>query len=113
MTIFNCMYPVLSGKDDVARYFAKELSGARLDEFTAQQRRANVSRETWTLQQTPTGAVMLVWFDGDIDRAFAQLATDDDEFTAWFRAKVLEISGFDLAAPDDSAPPEVVLEWSA
>jgi hypothetical protein len=113
MAIFNCMYPVLPGKEDVARSFAKELSGPRLDQFNAQQARGGVTRETWTVQQTPTGAVILVWFDGDIDKAFADIATDESEFATWFRAQVLEISGFDLAAPDDGPLPEVVLEWTA
>ena len=113
MAIFNGMYPVLPGKDDVARSFGKELGGARLDQFKAQQGRAAVTRETWSLQQAPMSSVMLVWFDGDIDKAFTNLATDDDEFVTWFRAQVLEISGFDLAAPDDSPVPEVVLDWTA
>ena len=113
MAIFNGMFPVLAGKVDVARSFGKELSGARLDQFNAQQRRANVTRETWTLQQTPMGDVILVWFDGDVEKAFADLATDNDDFVTWFRAQVLEISGVDLAAPDDSPVPEVVLDWTA
>lgn len=112
MAIFNGMFPVLPGKDDAGRSFAKELGGARHDQFTAQQRRADITRETWSLQQTPMGYVMLVWFDGDIDKAFTNLATDDDDFTKWFRAQVLEISGFDLAAPDDSPSPEVILDWT-
>lgn len=112
MAIFNGMYPVLPGQDDAARSFAKDLGGARHDQFTAQQRRADVTRETWSLQQTPMGSVMLIWFDGDIDKAFTNLANDDDEFATWFRAQVLEISGFDLAAPDDSPLPEVVLDWT-
>lgn len=113
MAIFNGMYPVLPGQDDVARSFGKELGGARLDQFKEQQERAAVTRETWSLQQTPTGSAMLVWFEGDINKAFTNLAADDGEFVTWFRAQVLEISGFDLAAPDDSPVPEVVLDWSA
>ena len=113
MAIFNGMFPILPGKVDAARSFSKELSGARRDQFNAQQRRANVTRETWTLQSTPMGDFILVWFDGDIEKAFTDLATGNDEFVTWFRAQVLEMSGVDLAAPDDSPMPEVVLDWTA
>ena len=113
MAIFNGMFPVLPGKDDVARSFGKELGGPRLDQFKAQQERADVTRETWTLQQTTTGNVILVWFDGDIEKAFTNLAVDEGEFVTWFRAQVLDISGVNLAAPDDSPSPEVVLDWTA
>jgi hypothetical protein len=113
MAIFNAMFPVLPGKEDAAREFAAAVMGERNDDFRAQQGRADVSRETWTLQETPMGSVLLVWFDGDIEKAFGELATGEDDFTVWFRASVLDVSGFDVSAPDDSPPPEVVLDWTA
>ena len=59
------------------------------------------------------GSFILVWFDGDIEKAFGNLAVGEDDFTVWFRASVLDVSGFDMAAPDDSPPPDVVLDWTA
>ena len=113
MAITNGMFPLLPGKEDAFRSFVKEVSGARLDQFNAQQARGDIRRETWTLQQTPMGMFILVWFDGDVEKVLTDLATDDSEFTAWFRAQVLEITGVDLAAPSDDPPPEVVLDWTA
>ena len=31
------------------------------------------------------GSLMLVWFEGDVEKAFADLATDNSEYTRWFR----------------------------
>ena len=31
---------------------------------------------------------MLVWFEGDPEKAFADLATNDSEFMKWFRDRV-------------------------
>lgn len=32
-------------------------------------------------------SLVLVWLEGDVEKAFADLATDDSEFTTWFRAR--------------------------
>ncbi len=113
MAIFNAMFPVLPGKEGAARELAAAVAGARRADFDAQQAQADVSRETWTIQETPMGSFILVWFDGDIEKAFGNLAVGEDDFTVWFRASVLDVSGFDMAAPDDSPPPDVVLDWTA
>jgi hypothetical protein len=113
MGVFNGMFPVLEGKEDLARAFAAELVGPRRADFVAAQGRANTTRETWTLQQTPMGSFVLVWFEGDVEKAFADLATDASEFGTWMRAQVKELSGVDMSAPSDEPLPEVVLDWSA
>lgn len=113
MAVFNGAFPILPGKEDAARAFAAACGDERKSEFDDLQRRASTSRETWTLQQTPMGAFMLVWFESDaLEEAFADLATAQDEFTVWFRGQILDCTGVDMSVPDDSPPPEVVLEWT-
>jgi hypothetical protein len=112
MAVFNAAFPILPGKEDAAGAFAEACSGARKGEFDELQRRASTTRETWSLQQTPMGAFMLVWFDSDdIEGAFTDLATADDEFTVWFRGQILDCTGVDMAASDDSPPPDLLLDW--
>jgi len=114
MAVFNGAFPVLPGKEDEARKFAREVTGAQKAGFDEQQNRNKVRRETWSVQQTPAGTFVLVWFEApDIEGTFADLATRGDEFTQWFLGRVKDVSGVDLAAPDDSPPPETVLDWSA
>lgn len=111
MGVFNGLFPVLPGQEDALRVFGNELAGARLSDFTAQQAKADVTEEAWTLQQTPMGSYCLVYFKGDVEGAFADLGASDSEFTTWFRSQVLAISGVDLAKPDDGPPPESILDW--
>ena len=112
MAVFNAAFPVLPGKEDAFRAFAAEVAGPRKADFTEQQKAGDIARETWTLQSTPMGSFAIVWFEGDPEEAFGDLATNQSDFSKWFRAQVLDISGVDLAAPDDSPPPEVHLDWS-
>ena len=110
MGVFNGMFPVQAGKEADARAFAAETFGARRSDFEAHLARDSITRETWTLQETPMGSLMLVWFEGDVEKAFTYLATDDSEFTTWFRAQVLDVTGVDLRTPPDSPPPAVLLD---
>lgn len=60
------------------------------------------------------GSLILVRFESaDVEAAFVNLAQSDDAFAQWFRQRVLEITGVDLAAPSDDPLPEIILDWSA
>jgi len=113
MAVFNGAFPVLPGHEDDARRFAEEVGSERKAEFDEMQRRGGVTRETWSVQQTPMGSFVLVWFEApDLEAPFVDLATSGDDFTKWFVGRVKDVTGVDMTAPDDSPPPETVLEWS-
>jgi len=107
------MFPILPGKEDAARAWAKEVAGPRKDGFDALQRRGDITRETWTLQTTPAGSFMLVWFEGNVEKAFEDVATGQDEFTVWHRAQLKDVTGIDLSKPEEGPPPEMMLDWRA
>jgi len=113
MGVFSGMFPILPGKEDAARAWATAVAGLRKDGFDALQRRGEITRETWTLQTTPGGSFMLVWFEGNVEKAFEDVATGQDEFTVWHRAQLLDATGLDLSAPEEGPPPEMLLDWSA
>ena len=113
MGVFNGMFPIKAGKEEDARAFAAEALGARRAGFEAHHGAAGNTRETWALQETPMGSFMLVWFEGDVEKAFADLATDDSEFVTWFRGRVLDLTGVDLGAPPDGPPPALLVDWHA
>jgi hypothetical protein len=114
MAAFNSMFPVLPGKEDAVRDWIAELAGPRKAGFDALQRRSDIARETLTLQETPTGAFLLFWFDGDVEKAFRALIAGDDEFTLWHRARLRDVTGIDLAGGGDGGPqPETLLDWRA
>ena len=114
MALFNGAFPVLPGKADAVRALAKEVMGPRRREFDESQARQGVTRETWSLQSTPDGDFVLVWFEApDIDKVFASLAESTDPLDVWFREQVQGITGVDMA--DTAAappPPEVLVDWA-
>ena len=54
---------------------------------------------------------MLVWFEGDVEKAFSDLAADNSEFATWFRAQVKDLTGVDLGAPPEGPLPDVLVNW--
>lgn len=113
MGVFNGVFPIQTGKEDAARAFAEETYGARRAGFEEHLARVGITRETWALQETPMGSLMLVWFEGDVEKSFFDLATNDSEYMTWFRAQVLDVCGVDLAAPPDGPPPVVLIDYRA
>jgi hypothetical protein len=88
--------------------------GERRKGFEDQLTSGGVTRETWSLQETPMGSFMLVWFEApDIEKAFTYLATTDNEFTTWFRGQVKDVTGVDLGAPPEGPPPDVLVDCTA
>jgi hypothetical protein len=114
MAVFNGAFPVLPGKVDAARALAKEVMGPRRTGFDEAQKRGGITRETWSLQEAPDGSTfVLVWFESpDPEKSFAELAQDSSDFAVWFRDRVKEINGVDLAEPQEGDGPELVLEWT-
>ena len=114
MPVVAMAMPVLPGKETEAQKFAADVSDQRAAEFTEFQAVSGTTRETWHLQQTPDGTMMVVWFEAsDPEKAFEHLATASDDFTKWFRARIQDVSGLDMSEPQDGPPPETVLDWSA
>jgi hypothetical protein len=113
MGVFSGVFPIQAGKEEAARAFAAEAIGARRTGLEAHFARSGITRETWALQETPMGSLMVVWFEGDVEKAFGDLATDDSEYMTWFRAQVLNVTGVDLGAPSDAPPPAVLIDYRA
>jgi hypothetical protein len=59
------------------------------------------------------GSFILVWFEGDVEKAFGDLANDNSDFATWLRAQVKEITGVDLSAPLEVPLPDVLVNWTA
>ena len=111
MAVFNGVFPMLPGKEQEARSFAAACVGERRKGFEAQLARSEISRETWSLQETPIGSFMLVWFEAPgIKKTFTELATSSDEFTVWFRGQVKDVTGVDLSAPPENPPPDLLVD---
>ena len=92
--------------------FAQELT-QRSPQTDAFYRRYGITHESWHLQETPGGA----WVIGiaKIEQpaeAGARYAASSDEFDAWFKRRVLELSGVDLNNAPLGPPTRQVFAWS-
>jgi hypothetical protein len=112
MPVVAFVAPLLPGKAEDHRQFCEELLGARRDEYEASRRRLGITREGAWHQETPAGTVSVIYLEADDPGAATQgMGTSTDPFDEWFRERVREIHGFDLASPPP--PSEQVLDYTA
>src|SRR6202021_4075405 len=62
MAVFNGVFPIFPGKKKGGRDFAAACMGERRKGFDAKAARTGLTRETWSLQETPMGSFMWGWF---------------------------------------------------
>ena len=92
MAVLNVSAPILPGKFDQWKAFHDLFvsGGARRAEFENQMQRYGITRQCVSLQRTPNGDFVNVFFEGDDPAALmAGLGTSDDEFDQWFAQQVI------------------------
>lgn len=112
MAAFCGVFPILQGKSQAARDFAKALMGPRAREFDASEKRLGATKETWFLQKVPQGDMWLVYFEAaDIGKVFEDFAHSQDPFDRWSKDQVKAITGVDLNQPAPGPTPEQMLTY--
>jgi hypothetical protein len=92
--------PVLAGKTEAAHSFFGELETQRKSTFAASEQRINIAKESWYLQQTPQGDLLLVYIESpDFANALKSFSRSQDEFDKWFKQRIAEVTGVDLNNP--------------
>ena len=98
--------PVLPGKTDAAREMFKTSSGPRRSEAEAANKKHGITKDTWFLQTSPQGDMILGYLEtDDPEKSLTAYATDEDSFAVWSREQFKEITGIDMSKPQ-GAPPE-------
>jgi hypothetical protein len=96
--------PVLPGKEQADLDWMAEMTGPRREEYEAAWKQFGVSRHAVWHQDTPDGTAAVVYLEADdIPAAMQGIATSDDPFDQWFRDRVKDVHGIDLAS---DPPPE-------
>lgn len=116
MTFYNFAFPVVEGREDDARQFAREATGTHRTDYDSLMAASGTSRVEWTLQQTPAGSFILVWYEAEDPQAiFSILSTGAGEDVAWMRQRIKDVGGIDMATewPPPGPQPELILEWSS
>ena len=112
MPVFNFAFPVQPGREDLARKFAAEVRGEHADDYADLMRRSGTTRVTWTLNETPAGTFILVWYEADeVLAIFDILANGRDAAAEWMRGRIEETGGIQLTGPLPGPAPELILEW--
>ena len=76
--------PILPGKTVAARAFLAELGGPSKPELAECGRNMGVTKETWAIQSTPQGDLLVVYMAGEVlAKAFAGFAASQDAFDRW------------------------------
>ena len=106
--------PIQSGKSEAARAFLRELEQERKSQYAASERRLEINKEVWAIQQSPMGELFVVFFQGaDIGAAVGKFVASQDEFDLWFKDRVKEVSGVDLNVPPPGPLSEVLSVYEA
>jgi hypothetical protein len=106
--------PILPGQNEAARAFLTELEGSRKGQYATSEQRLGLVKEVWAIQDTPQGAMYVVYFAGDnIARAFAAFAASRDDFDVWFKGQVQATTGADLNTPPQGPMSEILSDYAA
>lgn len=112
--------PILAGKVEAWRRFCQEISGTRRQQHEASRQRMGITHEQMVLIETSFGATAVTTFDAlDMAQALKMLITSDRSFDVWYRDRLRELHGVDLAGHEQPAlrktlprDLEVHFEWS-
>jgi len=92
--------PLLEGTTAGARAFMEELEGPRKADYAASERRIGITKESWYLQHTPGGDLLVAYMESpDFAGALEAFRRSSDEFDLWFKARMAEVTGVDLNEP--------------
>jgi hypothetical protein len=101
--------PIQSGKTDAARAFLQELEGQRKGQYGVSEKRLQITKEVWALQQSPMGDLFVIFFQtNDLGGALGQFVASQDEFDQWFKQQVKDITGVDLNVPPPGPLSEIL-----
>jgi hypothetical protein len=113
-------FPILAGKVEAWRRFCQEISGSRQLMYIASRRRLGITHERLALLETAFGSTAVTTLEAvDVGRALSQIVTSALAFDCWYRERLRELHGIDLAGYEEfvqTAPPahdqELLFEWT-
>ena len=110
MQTFCAAFPILPGKTEAGKEFAKTCMGPRRAEFAESLKAGGVRKESWFLQKTPQADMVIVYFEAEnVEKAFDTLAKSKSPFALWFKQQVKSVTGFDLEQRMTEPPPEEIV----
>jgi len=113
-------FPILNGKVEAWRRFCQELCGFRRKPYEASRQRLGITRERLVLVETAFGATAMTTLEApDVAQALGQIIISVLPFDVWYREKLQELHGVNLAGYEQFAQPtplppnqELLFEWT-
>ena len=113
-------FPILDGKVEAWRRFCQELCGFQRKSYEASRQRLGITRERLSLVETTFGATSVTTLEApDVAQALGQIIASDLTFDVWYREKLQELHGVNLAGYEQFTQPiplppnqELIFEWS-
>lgn len=104
-------FPLLPGRREAFHAFVREL-GERHAETRQFYEGYGITGESWHLQETPSGDMIIVCTDiQDLAGAAPRYARSQAPFETWFKARVLECCGVDANRLPKGPPAAPVFQW--
>jgi hypothetical protein len=106
--------PVLPGRADDATEFMRELERDRRSAYGDSEQRIGIDKEVWFLASGPQEVSLLAYIEAsDFATALERFSSSSDEFDAWFKSRLAEVTGIDLNDPPVMRLPELLSSYSA
>jgi hypothetical protein len=113
-------FPILTGKVEAWRRFCQEMAGSRRKPYEASRQRLGITRERLALVETAYGSMAVTNLEAlDIANALGQIVSSTNTFDIWYRERLKEVHGIDLAGYEQFSQKEplplnqeVHFEWS-
>lgn len=111
LALFATAFPLLPGKEAAVKQFAKDMQSRKKD-FEKSEKRLDVKRETWFLQTSPQGSLVIVNFEAkDLNKTFTGFAKSTNPFDVWMKDQVKQLTGLDMSAPMTGPLPELLFSY--
>jgi hypothetical protein len=113
-------FPILASKVEAWRRFCQELSGFRREPYEASRQQMGITRERLALVDTAFGAMAMTTLEApDVAQALGQIIASELPFDVWYRERLQELHGVNLAGYEQFAQPtpipdnqELLFEWT-
>jgi hypothetical protein len=102
--------PILPGKTEAAQRFIQEVLGPRKREYDDLQRRQGVTHESYYLQSSPEGDLVIVTGEGTFTPPSQFLDVAGNPFDRWFIDQIQDINGINMLEMPEEMP-ELIGEW--
>lgn len=105
-------FPLLPEREGALRAFADQMAGERAAEGADFYRRLGVAHESWHLQHTAAGPLVIAVTEiADVDAAATSYAASQQPFDRWFKDQVLHLTGVSPDSDPLGPPTEQIFEF--